>query len=97
MVEPVRDRLADIHRDRKNGKPPPDLGGDGVALASAGLQADLQIGGMDPFGMLVELGAARAATDLVDLGDLHQQALGDGADASGFRERDAGGEGGGGP
>ena len=68
VIEPVRDRLADIERDRQHGKPRADIGDDRVLAAPASLQVDFDFGGVDAFGMLVELGAAGAPADGFDLG-----------------------------
>ena len=55
-----------------------------------GVEIDVDLGGMDAFGMLVEFGAAGAAADQLDLRHLHDQPLGDQPDAVAFRQRDAG-------
>ena len=61
VIEPVRDRLADIERDRQHGKARAQIGDDRILAAPALLQVDFDLGGVHAFGMLVELGAARCA------------------------------------
>ena len=71
-------------------EPGADVGDDLVLGAAAGLQIDVDLGGMHAFGMLVEFGAAGAAADELHLRHLQDQLLGDQADAVALGQRDAG-------
>ena len=89
MIEPVRDRLADIERDRQHRQARAQIGDDRVLAAAALLQVDLDFRGMDAFGMLVEFGAARAPAHGFDLGHAEDELFGNQADAVGLGQRDA--------
>jgi hypothetical protein len=88
VVEAMGDRLADIGRHRQHGEPGADVGDDRVLGPPAGLERDLDLGGVDTLGMLVELGAAGAAADALHLRHLHDQALGDEPDPVALGQRD---------
>ena len=90
VVEAVRDRLPDIDGGGQHGEPRADVGDDLLAAAARALQVDVDLGRVHAFGMLVELGPARAAADGLHLGDLQDQPLGDQAHPVGLGERDAG-------
>ena len=94
VVEAMRDRLADVDRHRQNAELFADLGEDHVLASPRRVEIDFDLRGMDALGMFVEFGAAGAASDRFDLGNLQQQLLGDQADAVGFRQRYARREGG---
>ncbi len=64
-------------------------GHDRLAVAIRGLQVDVDLGGVHAFGVLVELGAPGAAADLLHLGHLGDEPLGDRAHAVRFGERGA--------
>ena len=91
MIEAVRDRLAD--GDATTGSTR-ELGADvGEHLLLAALRAgqiDVDLGVVDALGVLIELGAAGAPAEALHLGNLHDQPLGDGAEAVGLGQRDAG-------
>ena len=89
MVEPVRDRLADVQHRRQHAEALAEVGEDGL-LRPAGLQVDVDLGRVDALGMLVHLGPAGAASDRRHLGHLADEAFGDEAEAVALGERDAG-------
>ena len=66
-----------------------DVGDDLLAAAARALQIDVDLGRMHALGVLVELGAPRAAADGLHLRHLQDQPLGDQPDPIGFGERDA--------
>ena len=90
VVEPVRDRLADIERDRQHGKALAEVGDDRALLRARGFEVDVDLGGMHAFGVLIELGTAGAPADRFHLRHVENEPLGDQADPVGFGERDAG-------
>ena len=53
------------------------VGDDRVLAASALLQVDFELRGMDAFGVLVEFGAARAPAHGFDLGHIEDELFGD--------------------
>ena len=58
--------------------------------ALGALQVDVDLGGVDALGMLVEFGPAGAAPDRCHLRHLADQALGDQPEAVALGQRDAG-------
>ena len=90
VIEAVRDRLADIERDRQHGEARADVGDNDILAAAALLQVDFDFRGVDAFGMLIEFGAAGAPAHSLDLRHLQHKLLGNQADAVRFGERDAG-------
>ena len=86
VVEAVRDRLADVDAGRQHGEPRADVGQHLLAAALRSLQVDVELAVVDALGMLVELGAARAAADrLAPPAPAAMSLLGDAADAVGLR------------
>ena len=82
VVEPVRDRLPDVERHRQHGKPRAHIGDDRVLAARRRSSRSTSISrGVHALGMLIELGAAGAPADGLDLGHLEDELLGDQADA----------------
>ena len=77
VIEPVGDRLADVGRQRQHGQALPHVGDDLVLRPAAGLHVDLDIGGVDALGMLVELGPPGAPRHLPHLRHAQQQPFGD--------------------
>ena len=75
VIEPVRDGLADIERDRQHGKARAHIGDNDILAAAPLLQVDLDLRGVDAFGMLIELGAAGAPANGLDLGHLRAAAF----------------------
>ena len=90
MIEPVRDRLANIRCGRQDRQAATDIVDDLVLRAFGGLEIDFDLGGVDAFCVLVEFGTSGAACHQLGLGHLHDQLLGNEADAVAFRQRDAG-------
>ena len=65
VVEPVRDRLADIDRHRQHRQPRADVGVDLFLRTRRADEVDVELAEVHAFGMLVELGAAGAAADAI--------------------------------
>ena len=76
--------LAGQHR-----QPRADVGEDRLAAARGLLQIDVELAVVNAFGVLIELGAARAPSDGADLRHLGDDLLGEAPDAIGFGEADA--------
>ncbi len=90
MVKTVRDRLTDIGGDWEDRKPRTNIGNDLVLGPTVCSQRHFDFGRVDAFRMFIELGTAGATTDLLDLGNLHDQPFGDQTDPVALGKRDTG-------
>ena len=91
VVDAVRDGLAEVDAEAGDRvEPGAEVVEDVLAAAGGRLQFDLDLRGVDALGVVVEFGAAGAAAGLPDLGDFLDEFLGEGADAVGLGEGDAG-------
>ncbi len=84
------DRLTDGDRYGQHGELGADVGEHLLLAALGARQIDVDLGVVDAFGMLVELGAAGAPPQAPGLGNLHDEPLGKRAQAIGFGKGDAG-------
>ena len=90
MIEAVRDRLADGDRNRQHGELGADVRVDLLLGAFGAGQVDVDLGIVDAFRVLVELGAAGAPAEALHLRNGHDQPLGNRAQTVELGERDAG-------
>ena len=81
VVEPVRDGLPDIERDRQHRQARAQIGDDGVLAAPAFFEVDLNFRGMDAFGVLIQFGATGAPAHGFHLGHAQDQLLGNQTDS----------------
>ena len=86
VVEPVRDRLPDIDRERQHRKPGADVGDDLGLRPLRALEIDFELGGMDAFGVLVQFRAPGAPSDADHLRHVEQKAFGDRAHSRWIRQ-----------
>lgn len=85
MVEPMRDWLADVDRNRQHSEPGPKVCDDFGFRARTGLEIDLDFGGVNALRMLVEFSAAGSPADSLDFGDLKNEPLSNQTDPMRFQ------------
>ena len=90
VIQPVRYRLADVHRNRQQGQTRADIGHDLGLGAGGWVQIHLDFRRMHAFGMLIQFGAARATANRAHLWHLKDQLFGNQPDPVGFRQGYAG-------
>ncbi len=77
VVEPMRDRLADVDGDRQHREPRPQIVDDLGLAPAVRLQINFDIGRMDAFGVLIQFGAAGSPPDALHLRHFKDEAFGD--------------------
>ena len=90
VIEPVRNRLADIDGGWQSAETLAYVSDNHVLVAPAGLQIDVDLGGVNAFCMFVQLRATRATAHRLHLRHLQNKLLGDQPGAMAFGQRDAG-------
>ena len=83
-------RLPDIDRDRQDGEALAKVGYDLSFAARGGFEVYVELGVMDPFRVLIELGTPGAAADRLHFRHFENEPFGNQSNPVGFRERNAG-------